>query len=78
MQILTEGVFALKNVRLFYKQNDRMRFISHLDTSEDAPGKNIKPQIINNYNGQDIDLTENKQLSVSEYPDLKNHKGKGD
>ena len=29
--ILTEGVFALKNVRLFYKQNDRMRFISHLD-----------------------------------------------
>lgn len=28
---LTEGVFALKNVRLFYKQNGRMRFISHLD-----------------------------------------------
>ncbi len=31
MQILTEGVFALKNVRLFYKQRGRMRFISHLD-----------------------------------------------
>lgn len=26
-----EGVYALKNVRLFYKQNGRMRFISHLD-----------------------------------------------
>lgn len=30
-QILTERVFALKNVRLFYKKGDRMRFISHLD-----------------------------------------------
>ena len=28
---LTEGVFALKSVRLFYKKGDRMRFISHLD-----------------------------------------------
>ena len=26
-----ERVFALKNVRLFYKKGDRMRFISHLD-----------------------------------------------
>ncbi len=31
VQILTEGVFVLKNVRLFYKQFGRMRFISHLD-----------------------------------------------
>ena len=31
MQIHTERVFALKNVRLFYKKGDRMRFISHLD-----------------------------------------------
>lgn len=30
-QALMEGVFALKNVRLFYKQRGRMRFISHLD-----------------------------------------------
>ncbi|MBQ8267606.1 MAG: DUF2344 domain-containing protein, partial [Clostridia bacterium] len=30
-QILTERVFALKNVRLFYKKGGRMRFISHLD-----------------------------------------------
>ncbi len=31
MQTLTERVFVLKNVRLFYKKGDRMRFISHLD-----------------------------------------------
>ena len=58
------------------KDLPKIGFISHLDTSEDAPGKNIKPQIINNYDGQDINLAENKKLSVSEYPDLKNHKGK--
>lgn len=29
--ILTEGVFALKSVRLFYTQGGRMRFVSHLD-----------------------------------------------
>ena len=29
--ISTEGVFALKNVRLFYTKNSRMRFVSHLD-----------------------------------------------
>ena len=28
---LMERVFVLKNVRLFYKKGDRMRFISHLD-----------------------------------------------
>lgn len=31
MLTLLERVFALKNVRLFYKKGDRMRFISHLD-----------------------------------------------
>ena len=31
MPTLTEGVCALKNVRLFYKMGDRMKFISHLD-----------------------------------------------
>ena len=31
MQILTERVFALKSVRLFYTKHGRMRFISHLD-----------------------------------------------
>lgn len=31
MLILTERVFVLKNVRLFYTKKDRMKFISHLD-----------------------------------------------
>ena len=35
-------------------------FISHLDTSPDASGTNVKPQIINNYDGKDITLSADK------------------
>ncbi|MBO7510806.1 MAG: peptidase T, partial [Bacteroidales bacterium] len=31
-------------------------FIAHADTSPDAPGKEVKPQIIENYDGGDIAL----------------------
>lgn len=47
-------------------------FISHMDTSPDMSGKNVKPQIIKNYDGKDIIL--NKQgkviLSPNDFPDL--------
>lgn len=51
-------------------------FISHLDTSEDSIGNNICPNIIHNYNGEDIKLNDNTILSANVYPDLKNHVGK--
>ena len=51
-------------------------FIAHLDTSEDAKGENITPNIINNYNGQQITLNTSNVLSPDEYPDLNNHVGK--
>lgn len=51
-------------------------FISHLDTSEDAPGENIKPKIINNYDGEDIKLNGSITLSTKVYPELKKHIGK--
>lgn len=50
-------------------------FVAHLDTSEDAKGDNIKPNIIPNYNGRDIFL-KNITLSPTVYPDLENHVGK--
>ncbi len=52
-------------------------FISHFDTSPDFTGKDVKPQIIENYNGSDIVLneTENIILSPSEFDDLLLYKG---
>ena len=51
--------------------------IAHMDTSPDAPGGNIRPQIVE-YTGEDICLNPEKQiyLCASEYPNLKNHVGK--
>lgn len=52
-------------------------FISHVDTSPDASGADIKPQIIKNYDGGDILLNKEKNLSlkVSEFPEMAQYKG---
>jgi len=52
-------------------------FIAHMDTSPDMCGKDVKPQIIENYDGNDIVLNKEKGiiLSPSEFPELKNYTG---
>ena len=52
-------------------------FIAHADTAPDAPGDNVKPQIIENYDGSDIPLKGVPGLSLkpSEFPELLNYKG---
>lgn len=54
----------------------KVGFIAHMDTSEDARGENITPQIIDNYDGKDIDLTPGNKITPEMYPDLNNHIGK--
>ena len=52
-------------------------FISHIDTSPDFSGANVKPQVIANYDGKDIVLNEEKNiiLSPSYFRDLLQYKG---
>lgn len=52
-------------------------FISHLDTSPDFTGKNVKPQIIENYEGGTIVLNEKENilLSPDEFEELLLYKG---
>ena len=52
-------------------------FVSHFDTSPDFTGANVKPQIIENYDGKDIVLNEaqNIILSPSDFDDLLLYKG---
>ena len=52
-------------------------FIAHVDTSPDASGKDVKPQIINDYDGGDIALkgVPGLFLRPSEFPELLSHKG---
>lgn len=53
----------------------RLGFIAHLDTSPSAPGKNVNPQIIKDYNGQNILLGHGEILSTQIFPELKNYQG---
>ncbi len=53
-------------------------FIAHMDTSEAVSGKDVKPQIIENYDGKDIVLNEELGIvtRVSDFPMLADCKGK--
>ncbi|MGV0919093.1 peptidase T [Empedobacter falsenii] len=50
-------------------------FVSHMDTSPDFSGENVKPQIWENYDGEDIKLNESMILSPNEFPELAQYKG---
>ncbi|MFI3282314.1 MAG: peptidase T [Rikenellaceae bacterium] len=46
-------------------------FIAHVDTSPDMKGDDIRPQIIECYDGEDITLNPTTQMSVEQFPELK-------
>ena len=52
-------------------------FIAHVDTAPDASGKDIKPQIIKNYDGSDIPLkgVPGLALRVADFPEMLDYKG---
>ena len=50
-------------------------FIAHMDTSPDASGQNVKPRIVEHYDGTDIVLSEGIVTSVEKFPELLQHKG---
>lgn len=50
-------------------------FLAHVDTATDFTGKNVNPQRIDNYEGNDIPLNESTLMAVSDFPDLKNYAG---
>lgn len=52
-------------------------FLAHMDTSPEFPGANVKPRIIENYDGQStIELGAERVLSPEEFPHLRNYAGK--
>lgn len=59
------------------KQGRTLGFVSHMDTSPDAPGNDVKPRIIYDYDGADIVLNEDKKivLKTDIYPEIRAYKG---
>ena len=50
-------------------------FIAHVDTAPDMSGANVKPHVVENYNGKDIRLGDDCYLRVDEFPELAFFKG---
>lgn len=52
-------------------------FLAHLDTATEVTGKNVNPQVVKNFSGDDIILNEelNVVLSSKEFPELSSYQG---
>ncbi|MBW8326995.1 MAG: peptidase T [Prolixibacteraceae bacterium] len=52
-------------------------FISHMDTSPDYSGENVNPQLVKNYQGQDLVLNPEKEIILSpvDFPELLKYVG---
>lgn len=52
-------------------------FLAHVDTATDFTGKNVNPQIVENYDGDTIILNKDLhiELSPSDFPSLQDYKG---
>lgn len=60
-----------------YEGKTKIGFIAHLDTSPDAPGDNVEPQIIENYDGGPVVLgTSGRVISPDIFPHLASLKGR--
>ncbi|MGE6377358.1 peptidase T [Peribacillus muralis] len=59
------------------KEVPTIGFLAHIDTATDFTGKNVKPQLVENYDGRDLTLHEEMEiiLSPNEFPSLKNYEG---
>jgi tripeptide aminopeptidase len=60
-----------------HKQVPTIGFLAHLDTATEMSGADVKPQIVENYDGKDIVLNKELQivLSPKQFPDLEKYAG---
>lgn len=70
-------VYGLLPATKGYADKPAVGFISHMDTAPDFSGKDVKPQIIPDYDGNDVLLKgSSAYLKVSDFPTLKTLKGR--
>ncbi|MBR6251149.1 MAG: peptidase T [Bacteroidales bacterium] len=52
-------------------------FIAHMDTSPDYSGRNVRPRIVRNYKGGDVELSAEPKviMKVADFPELLHYKG---
>lgn len=57
------------------KEVPTIGFLAHVDTATDFTGKDVNPQIIENYDGKDIILNPNVTMSTKDFPSLPSYVG---
>lgn len=72
---LTESGYLTASVPKTVNGVPCIGFIAHLDTAPDFNGANVNPQIIEDYNGEDILLGECGLLSTEQFPSMLNYIG---
>jgi tripeptide aminopeptidase len=66
----------LKSTSKNFINHPKIGLIAHLDTSSESIGENVKPQVIYNYQGQQIKLGDSgKVLSPTDFPELNKYIG---
>ncbi|WP_407314799.1 peptidase T [Desulfosporosinus sp. SB140] len=76
---LDENGYVLANLPAnTEKQIPALGFIAHLDTSPDMTGRDVKPKLIENYDGGEIVLNSDKDIVLSprDFPELLKYQGK--
>ncbi len=59
-----------------YESAPCLGFIAHMDTSPDFSGENVKPRLVENYDGEDLELGSGRTLRVKNFPHLPGLKGR--
>ncbi len=73
-----ENCYVMGSIKGNVEDAPAIGLVAHMDTSPDFSGKDVKPQIVENYDGSDILLNKEKNIvmKVSDFPDLSLFKGK--
>jgi len=78
VRVSEEGyVYGIILATAGYEDKPALGFIAHMDTAPDANGENVRPQVIENYQGQDVVLPASGSiLSTVMFPHLSALKGR--
>ncbi len=73
--ILTDNCIVYAKLKSNCNSDKTIGFIAHMDTAPDASGKNVKPNIIENYDGKTIKLNNDISIDPKDFPRLNDQKG---
>jgi tripeptide aminopeptidase len=76
---LTDHCYVIARIPARAGRGDRpvVGFLAHLDTASDVSGKDVKPRLVERYDGEPIRLADGLVLDPAEDPGLAAQKGKG-